>query len=319
MYRREKQRGTVRVEFIVLLHRKILGGRIFLTVEGPPCNKLLKKRHTKHVQEGKTKRYCTRQVYRPLAPRYSGRTHFPYYCRRTSRQQTSQETTQDMYSYRREKQRGTLRGKFIVLLNREILGGRIFRIVDAPPGKILFNKKQIKQAQEGKTKRYCTRQIYRPLAPRNSGRKHFPYCRSASRQYTAQEKTRQNMYRREKQRGTARGMFIVLLHREILDGRIFLTVEGPSGNKLLKKKHKKHVQERKTKRYCTRQIYRPLAPRNSGRTHFPYCRSASRQNSVQEMTQKTCAGGKNKEVLYKANSLSSCTAKFWADAFSLLL
>ena len=206
--------------------------------------------------------------------------------------------------YRREKQRGTVRGKFIVILHRKSLGGRIFLTVEGPSGNKLLKKRHKKHVQEGKTKRYCTRQVYRPLALRNSGRTHFPYCRSASRQYTAQEKTRQNMYKRGKQRGTARGMFIVLLHREILGGRIFLTVEGPSGNKLLKKRHTKHVQEGKAKRYCTRQVCRPLAPRNSGRTHFPYyCRRTSRQQTAQEKTQETCTrtGGKNKEVLYAAN------------------
>ena len=125
-------------------------------------------------------------------------------------------------------------------------------------------------------------------------------------------------YRREKQKGTVRGKFIVLLNREIQSGRIFLTVEGPPGNKLLMKRHKKHVMEGKTKRYCTRHVYRLLEPRNSGRTHFPYCRSASRQNTAYEKTQKTCTGGKNKEVLYAACLSSFCTAKFWADAFSLL-
>ena len=325
MYRREKQRGTVRGNFIVLLHREILSGRIFLTVEAPPGKSLLKKNTAKHVQEGKTKRYCTwhiyrppeprnsgwthflycrrasrqqtvykktqktctggkqkryctRQIYRPLAPRNSGRTHFPH-CRSASRQNAVQEKTrQNMY--RRKKQTGTVRGKFIVLLHREVRSGRIFLTIEGPPDNTLLRKIHNKHVKEGKTKRYCTRQTYRPLAPRNSGRTQFPYCRSASRQNTAQEKTPKTMYRREKQRGTVRGMFIVLLNRKILGGRIFLTtVEGPPGNKLLKKRHKKHVlvQEGKTKRYCTRQIYRPLEPRNSGWTHFPFCRRAFRQ------------------------------------------
>ena len=169
-----------------------------------------------------------------------------------------------------EKQRGTVRGKFIVLLHREILGGRIFLTVESPPGKKLLTNRHKKHLQEGKTKRYCRWKIYRPFAPRNSG------------------------------------------------GRIFLPVERPPGNKLLKKRHKRHVQEGKTKRYCSRHVYRPLAPRNSGRTHFPYCRSASRQNTAPEKTRKTCTGGKNKEVLYAACLSSSCTAKFLADAFSLL-
>ena len=130
MYRREKQRGTVRGKIIVLLHREFLGGRIFLTVGRPPGNKLLTKRHTN----------------------------------------------------RRGKQRGTVRGKFIVLLHREILGGRIFLTVEAPPGKTLLKKRHEKYVQEGKTTRYCTRHVYRPLAPRNSGRTHFPYCRRASQQ-----------------------------------------------------------------------------------------------------------------------------------------
>ena len=169
-----------------------MGGRIFLTVEGPPGNKLLKKRHKKHVQEGKTKRYCTRQIYRPLAPRS--------------------------------------------------LGGRIFlTTVEGPPGNKLLKKRHKNHVlvQEGKTKRYCTRQINRPFAPRNSGRTHFTYCRSASRQNAVQEKTRQIMYRREKQRGTVRGKFIVLLNREILGGRIFLTLEAPPGKTLFKKRHDK--------------------------------------------------------------------------------
>ena len=175
--------------------------------------------------------------------------------------------------YRREKQRGTVRGKFIVLLLREILGGRIFLTVEGPPGKTLLKKRHKKHVQEGKTKtkRYCTRHVYRPLEPRNSERTHFPYCRA------------------------------------------------PPGKTVLKKRHKKHVQEEKTKRYCTRHVYRLLAPRNSGRTHFPYYRSASRQNAVQEKTQKICTGRKNKEVPYAANLSSSRIAKFWADAFCLLL
>ena len=105
------------------------------------------------------------------------------------------------------------------------------------------------------------------------------------------------MYRREKQKGTARGKFIVLLDRETEEtgsGRIFLTVEGSSGNKLLKKRHKKHVQEGKTKRYCTRQIYRPLEPRNSKRTHFPYCRRASRIKLLKKRHKKHVQEGKTK-------------------------
>ena len=199
---------------------------------------------------------------------------------------------------------------FIVLLNHEILGVRnFFTTVEGPPGNKLLKKRHEKHVQEGKTKRYCTRQVYRPLEPRNSGRTHLPNCRRAFRQNTVQEKGTKNMYRREKQGGTVREKFIVLLHREVQSGRIFPTIEGPPDNTLHRKSHKKHVQEGKTKRYCTRQIYRPLAPRNSGQTHFPYCRRASRQYTAPEKTQKTCTGGKNKEVLYAANLLSSCTAK----------
>ena len=69
--------------------------------------------------------------------------------------------------------------------------------------------------------------------------------------------------------------FIIHLHREILDGRIFLTVEGPRNNILLKKRHKNMY--RREKQRGTVQIYGPLAPRNSGGAHFPYCRRASRQ------------------------------------------